>query len=94
MVVRIGYEEHYMKKYLLAILVFSYHSCSSIKKDAIEKQRDLIEAHPNWVGHDFGYKKRKPELNVDELIKAINEQSEKKSADTISTHIRNKLKNY
>ena len=82
-----------MKKYLLAILVFSYYSCSSTKKDAIEEQRDFIKTHPNWLGHDFGYKKGKPELNVDELIKAINEQSKKKSADTISNYKINKLKN-
>jgi len=79
-----------MRKCLLAILVFSYYSCSSTKKDAIEEQRDFIKAHPSWIGHDFGYKKRKPKLNFDELIKAINEQSEKKSADTIANY---KLKN-
>ena len=79
-----------MRKCLLAILVLSYYSCSSTKKDAFEKQRDFIKTHPSWIGHDFGYRERKPELNVDELIKAINEQNEKKSADTIANY---KLKN-
>ena len=82
--------KHCIRKCLLAILIFSYFGCSSTKKDAIEKQRDFIKTHPSWVGHDFGYKKRKPKLNVDELIKAMNEQSKKKSADTIANY---KLKN-
>tara|TARA_X000001036_G_scaffold374868_1_gene363448 strand:- start:255 stop:533 length:279 start_codon:yes stop_codon:yes gene_type:complete len=86
-------KEIIMGKYLLAILVFCYFGCSSTKRDAIEKQRDFIKTHPTWIGHDFEYKKRKPELNVDELIKVINEESEKKSADTIGVSNINKLRN-
>ena len=80
-----------MRKYLLPILVFFYFGCSSTKRDAIENQRKFIKTHPTWIGHDFGYKKRKPELNVDELIKIVNEESERKSADTIGIANINKL---
>ena len=82
-----------MCKYLLAILVFFYFGCSSTKRDDIEKQRKFITTHPTWIGHDFGYKKRKSELNDDELIRIINEESERKSADTIGIANINKLEN-
>ncbi len=82
-----------MRKYLLATLVFLYFGCSSTKRDDIEKQRKFITTHPTWVGHDFGYKKRKLELNVEELIRIINEESERKSADIIGIANINKLEN-
>ena len=82
-----------MCKYLLAILVFFYFGCSSTKRDDIEKQRKFITTHPIWIGHDFGYKKIKLELNVDELIRIINEQSKRKSADIIGITNINKLEN-
>ena len=80
-----------MCNYLLAILVFFHFGCSSTKKNAIEKQRKFITTHPTWIGHDFGYKKIKPEYDVDALIKIVNEESEKKSADTIGIAKINKL---
>ena len=82
-----------MYKHLLTTLVFFYFGCSSTKRDAFEKQEDFIKTHPTWIGHDFGYKKRNPELNVDELIKIINEENERKLADTIGISNINKLKN-
>ena len=82
-----------MCKYLLAILAFFYFGCSSTKRADIEKQRKFITTHPTWIGHDFGYKKRKPELNVYELIRIINDESERKSADTIGIANINKLEN-
>ena len=82
-----------MCKYLLATLVFFYFGCSSTKRDYIEKQRKFITTHPTWIGHDFGYKKRKLELNVEELIRIINEESERKSADIIGIANINKLEN-
>jgi len=71
-----------MQKYLLLVLIF--FSCASTNKDAIRQQEDLIKNHPSWKGHDFGFKKRKPEFDGNEIIKIINEEKKNKSIpDTI-----------
>ena len=66
-----------MKKYLLLVLIF--FSCSSTNKDAIRQQEDLIKNHPTWKGHDFGFKKRKPDTEIFEVVEAINQEKKNKS---------------
>ena len=61
-----------------------FFSCASTRKDAITEQEDFIKSHPNWKVHDFGFKKRKPEFDGNEIIKTINEEKKNKSIpDTI-----------
>ena len=66
-----------MKKYLLLVLIF--FSCASTNKDAIRQQEDLIKNHPSWKGHDFGFKKRKPDTDIFEVVEAINQEKKNKS---------------
>jgi len=61
-----------MQKYLFIVLIF--FSCASNRKDAITKQEDLIKSHPNWKGHNFGFKKRKLDTNVIGVIEAIKQE--------------------
>ena len=66
-----------MQKYLLLVLMF--FSCASTNKDAITEQEDFIKSHPNWKGHDFGFKKRKPDVDIFEVVEAINQEKKNKS---------------
>ena len=66
-----------MKKYLLLVLIF--FSCASTNKDAIRQQEDLIKNHPSWKGHDFGFKQRKPDTDIFEVVEAINQEKKNKS---------------
>ena len=66
-----------MQKYLLLVLLF--FSCASTRKDAITEQEDFIKSHPNWKGHDFGFKKRKPDADIFEVVEAINQEKKNKS---------------
>ena len=66
-----------MQKYLLLVLMF--FSCASNRKDAITEQEDFIKSHPNWKGHDFGFKKRKPDVDIFEVVEAINQEKKNKS---------------
>ena len=66
-----------MKKYLFIVLIF--FSCASNRKNAIREQEDFIKTHPNWRGHHFGFKKRKLDTDVFEVIEAIKQEKKIKS---------------
>ena len=66
-----------MQKFLLLVLMF--FSCASNRKDAVTEQEDFIKSHPNWKGHDFGFKKRKPDADIFEVVEAINQEKKNKS---------------
>ena len=61
-----------MKKYLFIVLIF--FSCASNRKSAITEQEDFIKNHPNWKGHTFGFKERELNIDVFEVIEAINQE--------------------
>ena len=74
----------YLREMRFLIFVLLLFSCASTNKDAIRRQEDLIKSHPTWKGHDFGFKKRKPEFDGNEIIKTINEEKKNNSIpDTI-----------
>jgi hypothetical protein len=50
-----------------------FGSCASTNDDAISQQEDFIKNHPTWNRNDFNFQKRKPEINVLEVIEKINE---------------------
>jgi hypothetical protein len=62
-----------MKKYLFIVLIF--FSCASNRKNAIAKQEDFIKSHPNWKGHNFGFKERELDTDVFEIIEAIKQEN-------------------
>ena len=66
-----------MKKYLFIVLIF--FSCSSTRKNAIREQEDFIKRHPNSRGQHFGFKKRKLDTDVFEVIEAIKQEKKIKS---------------
>ena len=66
-----------MQKYLLLVLMF--FSCASNRKDAVTEQEDFIKSHPNWKVHNFGFKKRKPDADIFEVVEAINQEKKNKS---------------
>ena len=49
-------------------------SCASTSDDALRQQEVFIKNHPNWKDHDFKFEKRKPELNVGEIIEKIHDE--------------------
>ena len=56
-----------------------FFSCASTRKDAITEQEDFIKNHPNWKGHDFWFKQRKPDTDIFEVVEAINQEKKNKS---------------
>ena len=65
-----------MSRYLIVaiLIMFNFWNCASTNDDAIRQQEDFIKNHPTWKGHDFQFKKRKPELNAEEIIEKINNE--------------------
>jgi len=61
-----------MQKYIFIVLIF--FSCASSRKNAIAKQEDFIKSHPNWKGHNFGFKERELDTDVFEIIEAIKQE--------------------
>ena len=82
-----------MTKYLILSIVIclAFWSCASTSDDALRQQEDFIKNHPTWKGHDFKFKKRKPELNAEEIIEKIN--NEKKINAKLDSIILNRDKN-
>ena len=76
---------------LLLFIVFGFLSCASTNDDAIRQQEDFIKNHPTWKGHDFKFEKRKPELNIEEIIEKVN--NEKKINAKLDSIILNRNKN-
>ena len=59
---------------LLMFFFLAIWSCASTSDDALRRQENFIKNHPTWEGQPLNFEKRKPELNVIEIIEKINNE--------------------